>query len=155
MPGRIEAVGREGGYPPTMDGNRHVTMTATGLRSITAVNRNGIELSIDPEGEHGFSPLELFLVALGSCSAVDFGLLMRKQRDPVTPFTIDVDGLKEDLRMRWMRVTYRIEHEADLRKLERARVKTAEDLCTVSRTLTTGCPVEHVIDQHADDPETS
>jgi putative redox protein len=128
-----------------MDGNRHVTMTADSTRSITAVNRNGIRLAIDPEGELGFSPLELFMTALGSCSAVDLALLMKKQRDPVTPFTIDVDGLKEDIRMQWMRVTYRIDHEVDARKLERARVKTAEDLCTVSRTLTTGCRVEHVV----------
>jgi putative redox protein len=129
-----------------MKGNRHVTMTVESTRSIMAVNRNGIQLTIDPEGEHGFTPLELFLIALGSCSAVDLAHLMKKQRHPVTPFTVDVDGQKEDTRMQWMRVTYRIEREADPRKLERARVKTAEDLCTVSRTLTSGCPVEHVIE---------
>jgi putative redox protein len=128
-----------------MDANRHVTMTVDATRSITAVNRNGVQLAIDPEGEHGFSPLELFLTALGSCSAVDLALLMKKQRDPVTPFTVDVDGLKEDTRMQWLRVTYRIDHQVDERKLERARVKTAEDLCTVSRTLSSGCSVEHVI----------
>jgi putative redox protein len=128
-----------------MDGNRHVTMTVDATRSITAVNRNGIQLTIDPEGEHGFSPLELFLTALGSCSAVDLALLMKKQRDPVTPFSVDVDGLKEDTRMEWLRVTYSIDREADPRKLERARVKTAEDLCTVSRTLSSGCSVEHVL----------
>jgi len=128
-----------------MDGNRHVTMTTQSTRSITAVNRNGVELTIDPEGELGFSPLELFMTALGSCSAVDLALLMKKQRDPVTPFTVDVDGLKEDTRMQWLRVTYAIHDEADPRKLERARVKTAEDLCTVSRTLASGTRVEHVI----------
>jgi putative redox protein len=128
-----------------MDGNRHVTMTVDATRSITAVNRNGVRLTIDPEGEHGFSPLELFLTALGSCSGVDLALLMKKQRDPVTPFSVDVDGLKEDTRMQWLRVTYRIDQEVDDRKLERARVKTAEDLCTVSRTLASGTRVDHVI----------
>jgi putative redox protein len=128
-----------------MDGNRHVTMTVDATRSITAVNRNGVQLTIDPEGELGFSPLELFLTALGSCSAVDLALLMKKQRDPVTPFNVDVDGLKEDMRMQWLRVTYAIEQEVDAGKLERARIKTAEDLCTVSRTLSSGCPVEHIV----------
>jgi putative redox protein len=128
-----------------MDGNRHVTMTVDATRSITAVNRNGIQLTIDPEGERGFSPLELFLTALGSCSAVDLALLMKKQRDPVTPFSVDVDGLKEDTRMQWLRVTYRIDQDVDARKLERARVKTAEDLCTVSRTLASGTQVDHVV----------
>jgi len=132
-------------YPRVMEGNRHVTMAATSTRSITAVNRNGIELSVDPEGEHGFTPLELFMTALGSCSAVDLALLMKKQRNPVTPFTIDVDGLKQDARMQWLRVTYHIEDGSDPRKLERARIKTAEDLCTVSRTLSSGTTVEHVV----------
>jgi uncharacterized OsmC-like protein len=56
-----------------------------------------------------------------------------------------VDGLKEDLRMQWMRVTYQLRGDPDAIKVERARVKTATDLCTVSRTLTSGCPVEHVV----------
>jgi len=128
-----------------MDGNRHLTMTGHDEYSMTAVNRNGVQLTIDGKGERGFTPLELFLAALGSCSAVDFALLMEKQRERVTPFDVDVDGLKEDLRMQWMRVTYRIGLDVDARKLERTRVKTAEDLCTVSRTLAAGCPVEHIL----------
>jgi uncharacterized OsmC-like protein len=67
----------------------------------------------------------------------------------VTPFTLDVDGLKEDLRMQWMRATNHLEGDADARKVERARVKTATDLCTVSRTLSSGCPVTHVIGKRA------
>jgi putative redox protein len=128
-----------------MDGNRHLTITAHDEWSMTAVNRNGVELTIDGKGEHGFTPLELLMAALGGCGAIDFALLMTKQRDPVTPFTLDVDGLKEDLRMQWMRVTYQLQGDPDAIKVERARVKTATDLCTVSRTLTSGCPVEHVV----------
>jgi|SRR5262245_8399816 len=128
-----------------MDGNRHLTLTAHDAWSMTAVNRNGVELTIDGKGEHGFTPLELLMAALGSCGAIDFALLMEKQRESVTPFMMDVDGLKEDLRMHWLRVTYDLEGDPDLRKVERARVKTASDLCTVSRTLTSGCPVDHVV----------
>jgi uncharacterized OsmC-like protein len=142
---RIEADGGEGRYPPTMDGNRHMSITANDEWSMTAVNRNGVELTIDGKGVHGFTPLELFMAALGSCGAIDFALLMTKQRDPVTPFTLDVDGLKEDHKMQWMRVTYHLEGDPDVIKVERARVKTATDLCTVSRTLSNGCPVEHVV----------
>jgi putative redox protein len=148
--GRIEAEGVGGRYPPSMDGNRHMTMTVHDGRSITAVNRNGVELKIDGKGEHGFTPLELFLAALGSCSALDFALLMDKQRESATPFAVDVDGLKEDLRMQFMRVTYRIVDELDARKTERARFRTAEDLCTVSRTIASGTRVEHVVEGTAE-----
>ena len=101
--------------------------------------------TVDLNGVLGLSPLELLLASLGSCSAVDFALLMRKQRDPVEPLRIEVDGDKEDTRMQWLRVTYHVHVGPDPIKVERARSKTATDLCTVSRTLSDGCPVEHVI----------
>ena len=75
---------------------------------------------------------------------MDIALLMRKQREPITPFAIEVVGEKEGERMQWLRVTYTVPDGADPAKLERARSKTADDLCTVSRTLARGCPVEHV-----------
>jgi uncharacterized OsmC-like protein len=129
-----------------MDGNRHLTLTANDDGTVTAVNRHGVTLTIDPDGEAGLSPLELLLASLGSCSAVDLALLMRKQRHPITPFSVAVDGEKHDARMRWLRATYAVPAGADPVKLERARAKTADDLCTVSRTLADGCDVEHVVE---------
>jgi uncharacterized OsmC-like protein len=128
-----------------MDGNRHLSLTANDDGTVTAVNRHGVQLTIDPDGVAGLSPLELLLAALGSCGAVDVALLMRKQRAPITPFGIEVEGLKEDTRMPWLRVTYDVGADVDLDKLERARRRTAEDLCTVSRTLAHGAAVEHVV----------
>jgi uncharacterized OsmC-like protein len=76
---------------------------------------------------------------------VDFALLMKKQRDPVEPLRIEVDGDKEDMRLQWLRVTYHVHEGADERKVERSRSKVANDLCTVSRTLASGTAVDHVI----------
>jgi putative redox protein len=128
-----------------MDGNRHLSLTANDDGTVTAINRHGAHLTIDPDGAAGLSPLELLLAAVGGCGAVDVALLMRKQRAPITPFGIEVEGLKEDTRMRWLRVTYDVAADVDVDKLERARRKTAEDLCTVSRTLAQGSAVEHVV----------
>ena len=128
-----------------MDANRNLSLVANEDGTVVVTNRHGTQITVDLHGERGLTPLEMLLAALGSCSAVDLALLMAKPRAPDTPFEIVVDGLKEDLRMQWLRVTYRIDPDVDARKLERARVKTAEDLCTVSRTLAAGCPVEHAI----------
>ena len=128
-----------------MTGNRHLEMTVHTDDTVTVTNKHGTQLTVDLNGILGLSPLELLLAALGSCSAVDFALLMRKQRDPVEPLRIEVEGDKEDMRMQWLRVTYHLSGEPDPIKVERARSKTANDLCTVSRTLSDGCPVEHVI----------
>jgi uncharacterized OsmC-like protein len=126
-------------------GNRHLEMTVNADDTVTVTNKHGTELLVDLEGIRGLSPLELLLAALGSCSAVDFALLMRKQRDPVEPLRIEVDGDKEEMRMQWLRVRYHVADGHDPGKVERAREKTAVDLCTVSRTLAGGCPVEHVV----------
>jgi len=128
-----------------MIGNRHLEMTVHPDDTVTVTNKHGTQLTVDQNGLLGLSPLELLLAALGSCSAVDFALLMRKQHDPVEPLRIEVDGDKEDTRMQWLRVTYHVDEGPDPIKVERARSKTATDLCTVSRTLADGCPVEHAI----------
>jgi uncharacterized OsmC-like protein len=128
-----------------MTGNRHLQMTVNPDDTVTVTNKHGTELLVDCDGIRGLSPLELLLAALGSCSAVDFALLMKKQRDPVEPLRIEVDGDKEDQRMQWLRVTYHVHEGADERKVERSRSKVADDLCTVSRTLADGTPVEHVM----------
>ena len=126
-------------------GNRHLQMTVNPDDTVTVTNRNGTELLVDCDGIRGLSPLELLLAALGACSAVDFALLMRKQRDAVEPLQLEVDGDKEEMRMQWLRVTYHVGDGHDGRKVERSRFKVANDLCTVSRTLASGTPVEHVI----------
>jgi uncharacterized OsmC-like protein len=126
-------------------GNRHLQMTVNPDDTVTVTNEHGTELLVDCDGLRGLSPLELLLAALGACSAVDFALLMRKQRDIVEPLHLVVDGDKEDTRMQWLRVTYQVGEGHDERKVERSRSKVAIDLCTVSRTLASGTPVEHVI----------
>jgi putative redox protein len=128
-----------------MEGNRHLRMTVNPDDTVTVTNKHGTELLVDIDGERGLSPLELLLAALGACSAVDFAILMRKQRDPVDPLHLEVDGDKEDQRMQWLRVTYHVHEGADERKVERSRSKVANDLCTVSRTIASGTPVDHVI----------
>jgi uncharacterized OsmC-like protein len=126
-------------------GNRHLQMTVNPDDTVTVTNKHGTELLVDCDGIRGLSPLELLLAALGACSAVDFALLMKKQRDPIEPLHLEVDGDKEDARMQWLRVTYHVHEGADVTKVERSRFKVANDLCTVSRSLASGTPVEHVI----------
>ena len=128
-----------------MTANRNLEMTVNKDDTVTVTNRHGTQITVDLHGILGLSPLEMMLAALGSCSAVDFAQLMRKRRDPVAPLRIEVEGHKEDHRMQWLRVSDHLHGEPDASKVERARWKTATDLCTVSRTLADGCPSEHVI----------
>jgi uncharacterized OsmC-like protein len=135
-----------------MDGNRHLRLTVRDEDTVEAVNGHGARLTIHRDATDGFTPLELLLAALGSCGAIDFAELMRKQRDPVTPFEVHVDGEKLDMRMTWLRTTYELVGEHDAAKVERARARTDEDLCSVSRTLRAGTIVTHDVAPGEDPP---
>ena len=127
-----------------MDTHRSITLTVDEGR-VEATNRHGATLHIDPDGRTGFTPVELFLAAIGSCGGIDVDLLMRKQRDPVDRMSLTVEGHKVEHRMRDLRVIYELDGEHDPRKVARAVTHTAEDLCTVSRTLATASPVTHEV----------
>jgi uncharacterized OsmC-like protein len=127
-----------------MDGLRRIDVTISG-DAVEAVNGRGARIRIDPDGVDGFTPVELFLAALGSCGAVDVQLLMDKQRDPVRSMRLEVEAEKADQRLHWMRVTYHLDGEHDPRKVQRALEKTGAGLCTVSRTVTWSAPVEHAV----------
>lgn len=43
-------------------------------------------------GDDGFSPMELLLVGLGGCTAMDVLSIMRKKRQEVTSYRVEVDG---------------------------------------------------------------
>ena len=62
-----------------------------------AVGEDGISVSLDSSSEHGgqgagLRPMELLLVALGSCSAMDVISILRKKRQKVTGYRIEVSG---------------------------------------------------------------
>ena len=63
-----------------------------------AVNDNGNSLEMDgsPElGGHnlGMRPMQLLLAAVGGCSAIDVIMILKKQRQTITSFEVEVDGL--------------------------------------------------------------
>lgn len=42
------------------------------------------------------SPIELLLVALGSCTATDVASILKKKRQQVTRYTVEVSGVRRD-----------------------------------------------------------
>ncbi len=47
-------------------------------------------------GEQGWRPMELLLVSLAGCSAIDIISVLKKQRQTISDFKIDIDGEKVD-----------------------------------------------------------
>ena len=116
--------------------------------TVSAENEHGARLVMGPSSADRFSPVEVFVAALGGCSGMDFVELMEKQRRPLAPVQIEVTAERTSgngRNLAWLRVTYRVEVDGDdAAKVERARSMISEKTCTVSRTLAHGSSVEHV-----------
>ena len=132
------------------DSHRSVTITRTSTGRYTAVNGRGGALEFGTGDVEGFTPVELFLAAIGGCTAVDVDTLTTRRAEPDS-FVVQVDGRKVrdegGNRMDELSVTFRLsfpEGEAGdaARALVPEAVKRSHDrLCSVSRTVELGAPV--------------
>jgi len=133
-------------------GHRSVSMTRTGKGTYRVTNVRGGTMSVGGGGESAdFTPVELFLVSMAACSATDVDFITSRIAEPV-----QFDVLSEGVKMRDgvenhlgdIEVTFTVrfpEGEAGDRaraRLPRAIEQSRDRLCTVSRTVQRGAPIE-------------
>ncbi|MEV7414806.1 OsmC family protein [Streptomyces sp. NPDC089919] len=134
----------------TDDSLRSVTVERTGPGLFTATNSRGDTVTFGTGSAGGFTPVELFLAAIGGCSAADVDVATTRHAEPsVFSLTVEGDKVADEggNRMTGLEVAFTVgfpEGEGGDRAraiLPRA-VKTSHDrLCTVSRTVEAGTPV--------------
>lgn len=109
-----------------------------------AVNENGNTLTMDanPEiGGHntGFRPMQMLLAAVGGCSAIDIILILKKQKQEIESFDVEVEGEREKIEayslFRDICLHFKIKGKVDKEKAERAIKLSLEKYCSVSKTL--------------------
>ena len=82
-------------------------MSATGVKATVrfvdedlflAISPSGHALAVDTDKERSSapSPVELLLVALGSCTATDVAGILVKKRQHVTNYVVEVSGTRRD-----------------------------------------------------------
>lgn len=57
---------------------------------------SALVLDTNAQRSSGPSPVELLLVALGSCTATDVASILKKKRQHVTSYTVEVSGERRD-----------------------------------------------------------
>ena len=100
----------------------------------------GADITVDSDGKEGQSPMQLLLMALGGCMAVDVRMILEKSRVPVESLEVEVVGERaSDAPRRFvsLELVYRLsgpgeEHQA---RLERAIELSREKYCSVLHTL--------------------
>ena len=111
-----------------------------------ASNNDGNFVSIDGSpsiGGHnkGMRPMQLLLAAIGGCSAIDIVSILRKQKQEVDSFEIEVDGerdesgVKEYSLFKTIEVNFILKGNIDKEKAERAVKLSMEKYCSVTKTL--------------------
>ena len=133
-----------------VDPHRSVTITRTSAGRYTAVNGRGGVLDFGTGDVDDFTPVELFLTAIGGCTAVDVDILTTRRAEPES-FVVQVDGEKVrdegGSRMEELSVTFRVrfpegeDGDAARALLPDAVQRSHDRLCTVSRTVELGTPV--------------
>jgi putative redox protein len=109
-----------------------------------ASNEDGNVLHMDGspdiggEGK-GMRPMQLLLAAVGGCSAIDVILILKKQKQIIDSFEVEVEGEREKIQdyslFREICLNFKIKGKVDLEKAERAVKLSMEKYCSVSKTL--------------------
>ena len=134
---------------------RTVTVTRTDGGTFNARNVRGGTMPVgDGEGSD-FTPTELLLSAIASCTAIDVDILVTRRAEP-TSFEVQVeaDKVRDDAgnRLENIVVTFRVSlpagpnGDAAREVLPEAVVRSHDWICTVGRTVENGTPISTRID---------
>lgn len=107
-----------------------------------AKGASGVPVLIDNKTEEesqGASPMELLLMGVGGCSAIDVVMILKKQRQEITSYKMEVEGQRKEVRdakpFEAIHVTLYLEGKIDEAKAIRAAQLSFEKYCSVSITL--------------------
>lgn len=109
-----------------------------------AKDANGHALITDtsPQGggtNAGVRPMQLLLMALGGCSGIDVAMILKKQRQEITGFKMEIAGEreagKEPSLWKQVHVIFELQGTIDPTKAERACALSMEKYCSVAVTL--------------------
>lgn len=109
-----------------------------------ASNEEGNTLAMDGSEEiggegKGMRPMQLLLSAVGGCSSIDVLLMLKKQKQLVESFEVEVEGHTEKVEehriFKTIVIHFKITGEVDFEKAERAVKLSLEKYCSVSKIL--------------------
>lgn len=133
------------------DTHRQVGIERITAGTYTVTNERGGTITVGSGAEGEFTPVELLLTAIGTCTAIDVDVLTSRRAEP-TEFTIGVgaEKIRDTLgsRLTDISVTFHVsfpegEGGDAARELLPGAVRRSHDsLCTVSKTVELGTPVK-------------
>jgi putative redox protein len=109
---------------------------------LEATGASGNTVMIDHSGMenvHGVSPMELLLMGVGSCSAIDIIAILKKQRQEITSYKVVVTGERYELDdakpFKSVHTVVYLEGVIDPLKAQKAAELSFEKYCSVSKSF--------------------
>ncbi len=108
---------------------------------------NGHTVRMDTSNEtggvdFGVRPMQMVLMGLGGCSAIDIVMILKKQRQEVKDFSIKIEGEREKGKepSLWenVKIIFTLTGNIDKEKADRACELSMKKYCSVSETLRRG-----------------
>lgn len=135
----------------TGQGHRQVSMSRVSKGVFDVTNVRGGTIRIGGGDNTDFTPVELLLTAIAGCSAVDVDFITTKRAQP-TRFAVTSEGekIRDELgnHLEALRVLFDVAFEDTpegaeaTARVPRAIEQSHHRLCTVTRTVEIGTPVE-------------
>ena len=132
---------------------RSIDLTRTGTLRYVATNSRGGVLPVGSGDGADFTPVELLLVSIAGCAAIDVDLITGKRATAET-FDLRAEGHKvrdeQGNHLAGLRLTLDLtfpdgeDGDRAREALPRAIAQTRDRLCTVGRTVAIGEPIEYV-----------
>ena len=112
-----------------------------------AKDANGHTVHIDSSNESGGNnfgvrPMQMLLMGLGGCSAIDIVMILKKQRQTIQDFSIKISGEREPGKepTLWAnaKIIFTLTGDIDAEKATRACDLSMNKYCSVAETLKRG-----------------
>jgi putative redox protein len=106
-----------------------------------AKGSSGISVFMDSNDSkvvQGTSPMELLLMGVAGCSAIDIVYLLNKQREVVKDYSVEVEGERhngESKPFKNIALVIKIDSEADKSKVIRAAQLSFDKYCSVALSM--------------------
>jgi putative redox protein len=99
-----------------------------------------IDAATDIGGHNlGARPMEMLLMGLASCSAIDVILILKKQKQVIEDFRLSVEGLREKgatpAPFQKIHITYKLTGQLDADKVKRAVDLSMDKYCSATAQL--------------------
>lgn len=108
--------------------------------------KNSIPVNID-NGDNGASPMELLLMSVGGCSAVDIVSILTKQKQEIINYSMEVTGERKEVvqarPFQSIHVTIYLEGKIVPEKAKKAADLSFQKYCSVSLTLVPQVPITY------------